>query len=91
VKESRGTRFAILEGGINHLLRPLLKEQPFPVRVVGKGGPSRPATLAGPHHDLEAVTLPETEAPRTAWVVGQLDQVANELSAMLLEYDEAEA
>jgi len=48
VKESRGTRFAILEGGINHLLRPLLTEQPFPVKLVGKGGPMRPATLAGP-------------------------------------------
>jgi diaminopimelate decarboxylase len=51
VKESRGTRFAILEGGINHLLRPALVGQAFPVRVVGK--PSSPAaeepvTLAGP-------------------------------------------
>jgi len=48
VKESRGTRFAILEGGINHLLRPLLTEQPFPVKVVGKSGAVRPVTLAGP-------------------------------------------
>lgn len=32
VKESRGTRFAILAGGINHLIRPLLTGQSFPVR-----------------------------------------------------------
>jgi diaminopimelate decarboxylase len=48
VKESRGVRFAILEGGVNHLLRPLLTGQPFPVRAVGLSGPLRPATLAGP-------------------------------------------
>ncbi len=53
VKESRGIRFVILEGGINHLLRPLLTGQPFPVRafradgspVEGEAGP---ATLTGP-------------------------------------------
>jgi len=38
-KHSRGTRFAILEGGINHLLRPLLTGQPFPVRRVGRAAP----------------------------------------------------
>ena len=48
IKESRGVRFAILEGGVNHLLRPLLTGQPFPVRAVGAQGPLRPATLAGP-------------------------------------------
>jgi diaminopimelate decarboxylase len=48
VKESRGTRFVILEGGVNHLLRPLLTGQAFPVRALGKEGPLRPATLAGP-------------------------------------------
>jgi diaminopimelate decarboxylase len=48
VKESRGVRFAILEGGVNHLLRPLLTGQPFPVKAVGGEGPCRPATLAGP-------------------------------------------
>lgn len=37
IKESRGTRFAILEGGINHLIRPLLTGEPFPVKAVGKG------------------------------------------------------
>ncbi len=48
VKESRGTRFVILEGGINHLLRPLLTGQPFPMKGIGKEGPARPASLAGP-------------------------------------------
>jgi len=48
VKESRGVRFAILEAGVNHLLRPLLTGQPFPVKAVGGTGPRRPATLAGP-------------------------------------------
>jgi len=48
MKESRGTRFAILEGGINHLLRPLLTGQPFPVKAVGQGSGDTPTTLAGP-------------------------------------------
>lgn len=48
IKESRGTRFAILEGGINHLLRPLLTGQPFPVKAVGKGSGEVAYTLAGP-------------------------------------------
>jgi diaminopimelate decarboxylase len=48
IKESRGTRFAILEGGINHLIRPLLTGQPFPVKAVGQGVGELPYTLAGP-------------------------------------------
>ncbi len=48
IKASRGTRFAILEGGINHLIRPLLTGQPFPVKAVGKGEGTLPHTLAGP-------------------------------------------
>jgi diaminopimelate decarboxylase len=48
LKESRGTRFAILEGGINHLLRPLLTGEPFPVKAVGQGEGTVPYTLAGP-------------------------------------------
>ncbi|HJU83305.1 MAG TPA: alanine racemase [Holophagaceae bacterium] len=48
VKESRGTRFAILEGGLNHLLRPALTGQPFPVKAVGRAGPEQSYTLAGP-------------------------------------------
>lgn len=48
IKESRGTRFAILEGGINHLLRPLLTGEPFPARAIGKDGPALRTTLAGP-------------------------------------------
>jgi diaminopimelate decarboxylase len=48
IKASRGARFAILEGGINHLIRPLLTGQAFPVRAVGKGEGKVPYTLAGP-------------------------------------------
>lgn len=49
VKESRGDRFAILEGGLNHLLRPALTGQPFPVKVIGKApGRLQDYTLAGP-------------------------------------------
>ncbi len=48
LKESRGTRFAILEGGINHLIRPLLTGEPFPVKAVGKGAGIQAYTLAGP-------------------------------------------
>jgi len=65
VKESRGVRFVILEAGVNHLLRPLLTGQPFPVRAVGAAGPLRPATLAGPLctslDRLGDVDLPELE------------------------------
>jgi len=48
IKESRGTRFAILEGGINHLIRPLLTGEAFPVKAVGKGEGATATTLAGP-------------------------------------------
>lgn len=49
-KESRGESFAILEGGINHLLRPALTGQAFPVRALGRNstGEKRTYTLAGP-------------------------------------------
>jgi len=54
-KHSRGTRFAILEGGINHLLRPMLTGQPFPVRRVVRAATAHAAdpethatVLAGP-------------------------------------------
>jgi len=66
IKESRGTRFAILEGGINHLIRPLLTGEPFPVKAVGKGGGAVPHTLAGPLctslDRLGEVRLPELES-----------------------------
>ncbi|WP_257312854.1 hypothetical protein [Geothrix fuzhouensis] len=66
LKESRGTRFAILEGGINHLIRPLLTGQPFPVKAVGKGEGNVPYTLAGPLctslDRLGEVRLPELAA-----------------------------
>jgi diaminopimelate decarboxylase len=47
-KASRGVRFAILEGGINHLLRPLLTGQGFPVAAPGALGEPVLQTLAGP-------------------------------------------
>ncbi|HMP02835.1 MAG TPA: alanine racemase [Gemmatales bacterium] len=48
VKHSRGIRFAILEGGINHLLRPHLTGQAFPVRAIQATGPLQMTRLAGP-------------------------------------------
>lgn len=55
VKASRGATFAVLEGGINHLLRPLLTGQSFPVRAVRTTEPGDERTdelttytLAGP-------------------------------------------
>lgn len=66
IKESRGTRFAILEGGINHLLRPLLTGEPFPVKAIGRGMGNAPYTLAGPLctslDRLGEVRLPELAA-----------------------------
>lgn len=53
-KLSRGTHFAILEGGINHLLRPLLTGQGFPAAAPAaagardEGGERIAYTLAGP-------------------------------------------
>jgi diaminopimelate decarboxylase len=75
VKESRGVRFAILEAGVNHLLRPLLTGQPFPVRAIGATGPLRPATLAGPLctslDRLGDVQLPELQ-PGTLLAFGSV-------------------
>lgn len=66
IKESRGTRFAILEGGINHLIRPLLTGEPFPVKAVGRGEGTVPYTLAGPLctslDRLGEVALPDLRA-----------------------------
>jgi len=53
-KVSRGEPFALLEGGINHLLRPLMTGQSFPVRAIrpgqreGAGAGETEFTLAGP-------------------------------------------
>ena len=73
VKESRGVRFAILEGGVNHLLRPLLTGQPFPTRALNSGGPLHPTTLAGPLctslDRLGEVDLPRVE-PGTLLAMG---------------------
>lgn len=64
-KSSRGEAFAILEGGINHLLRPLLTGQAFPASAPGAGGEARLQTLAGPLctslDRLGRVSLPELE------------------------------
>ncbi len=53
VKPSRGSTFATLQGGINHLLRPLLTGQSFPVCAPTPGaaagnGEQTAYTLAGP-------------------------------------------
>ena len=47
-KRSRGVNFAILEGGINQLLRPMLTGQPFPVKAVNVSGAAVETVLAGP-------------------------------------------
>jgi diaminopimelate decarboxylase len=66
LKQSRGTRFAILEGGLNHLLRPALTGQAFPVRRVARGagaaGPAAPGAATAPRAGpptpaLQATTL----------------------------------
>jgi diaminopimelate decarboxylase len=55
-----------LEGGINHLIRPLLTGEPFPVKAIGKGIGNTPYTLAGPLctslDRLGEVRLPELAA-----------------------------
>ena len=66
IKKSRGKLFAILEGGLNHLLRPLLTGQSFPAQAIGKSGPKRTYTLAGPLctslDRLGEVELPELQS-----------------------------
>lgn len=75
VKESRGVRFAVLEGGINHLLRPLLTGQPFPVLAPGRAGEPTSHTLAGPLctslDRLGEVSLPPVQ-PGDLLVFGQV-------------------
>jgi diaminopimelate decarboxylase len=65
-KESRGERFAILEGGLNHLLRPLLTGQPFPACAPFARGAPVKQTLAGPLctslDRLGVVSLPPLKA-----------------------------
>ncbi|MDE3245546.1 MAG: hypothetical protein KGN80_05620 [Acidobacteriota bacterium] len=76
IKESRGTRFAILEGGINHLLRPLLTGEPFPVRAIGKQSPTVRTKLAGPLctslDRLGELDLPEDLAPGDLLAFGRV-------------------
>ena len=59
VKESRGTTFAVLEGGINHLLRPLLTGQSFPVRRVA-GGPGAQSSQQSPSQPQPALSSPRS-------------------------------
>jgi diaminopimelate decarboxylase len=70
-KTSRGERFAILEGGLNHLMRPLLTGQSFPTLALRESGGTPSAarvatTLAGPLctsiDRLGAALLPPLEA-----------------------------
>lgn len=79
-KVSRGERFVMLEGGINHLLRPLMTGQSFPTLALRPevgvlGGTSAPTTLAGPLcTSLDRVgtgDLPEDLRPGDVVVFGQ--------------------
>jgi diaminopimelate decarboxylase len=68
VKSSRDQRFVICAGGINHLMRPLLTGQAFPVRLLGQDGPTKDSyVLAGPLctalDRLGVVQLPNTPRP----------------------------
>jgi diaminopimelate decarboxylase len=77
VKESRGRRFAILEGGINHLLRPLLTGEAFPVKAVGRSGrDSSRFVLAGPLctslDRLGVVDLPSDLSPGDLLAFGMI-------------------
>ena len=47
-KRSRGVDFAVMEGGVNHLLRPALTGQAFPAAAPGVAGEPLSQTLAGP-------------------------------------------
>ena len=54
IKKSQGTRFAIMDGGIHHLLRPALIGQNQPYRILPRSvghlpeGPPEPITFGGP-------------------------------------------
>jgi diaminopimelate decarboxylase len=85
-KVSRGERFVMLEGGINHLLRPLLTGQSFPTLVVRDGagvvgGDLLPTTLAGPLcTSLDRVgsgELPDDLRPGDVVVFGQAGAYAS--------------
>ncbi|WP_131106050.1 hypothetical protein [Ornithinimicrobium sufpigmenti] len=85
-KVSRGERFVMLEGGINHLLRPLLTGQSFPSLALRPGvgvlgGETAPTTLAGPLcTSLDRVgtgDLPLTLQPGDVVVFGQAGAYAS--------------
>lgn len=69
IKHSRGQRFVIVQEGINHLLRPLLTGQPFPVQALDvphEALPVHESVLAGPLctalDRLGTVLLPELDS-----------------------------
>lgn len=64
VKQSRGTTFAVLEGGINHLLRPLLTGQSFPARALAADGET--SAGGGRRGNGEA---PDVDGPLTAYTL----------------------
>ncbi len=78
-KASRGVRFAILEGGINHLLRPALTGQPFPVRRVPPAEPRR-----GRPGSTAATPDPEASPPRPVVLAGPLCTSLDRLGEALL-------
>ncbi len=78
-KASRGVRFAILEGGINHLLRPALTGQPFPVRRVPPSESRR--GLPGP---VAATTDPAAEPLLPVVLAGPLCTSLDRLGEALL-------
>ena len=98
-KLSRGVRFAVLQGGLNHLLRPQLTGQPFPVRLVGEGRVMRPVVpvatvLAGPLctslDRLGHVELPEDLGPGDLLAFGMAGAYgATEAMGRFLSHPEA--
>lgn len=93
VKESRGRRFVLLEAGINHLLRPLLTGQSFPVVSCNRSGALREAILTGPLctslDRLGEVLLPELQ-PGDLLAFGQCGAYGrNEAMTHFLDHEPA--
>jgi diaminopimelate decarboxylase len=84
-KHSRGTRFAILEGGINHLLRPLLTGQPFPVRLAAAAPDSAGhATLARDGQSAHDTHIAHDGALHATVLAGPLCTALDRLGDVLL-------
>ncbi len=63
-KASRGRLYALVDGGVHHLLRPALIGTPHRVRaVVPRPGPSRKCTVAGPLCTSVDLLHPSTRMP----------------------------